>query len=59
MAEKIRLRALMSRGKNASPTGKPLARGDEYEADAEQARLDERAGYGERIAEAKPKAAKA
>lgn len=58
MAEKIRLRALMSRGKNASPTGEPLARGDAYEADAEQARLDERAGYGERIAEAKPKAAK-
>jgi hypothetical protein len=59
MADKIKMSALMSRGKNASPTGRPLARGDEYEASAEQARLDARAGYGERIAETKTKAAKA
>lgn len=47
---KIKMCALQSRGAGSSPTGAALARGETYEATDQQARDDERRGFGERIA---------
>lgn len=49
MPDTIRMRALQSRSASQSPTGKALARGDEFDATPQQARDCAARGFAERV----------